>query len=308
MRRYAAFRTQFESLPAPVRGAAWMLFAAAMFAAMGGCIRYLSTDIHPLETAFFRSVIGLALMFPFVARGGLGLVRTKRHGLFFVRGVASAMGQAFYFVSIAFLPMADAVSLTFTAPLFGMLIAIVALGERPHLRRWLATMAGFAGVLIVLRPGFAEIAPLTAAPLIAAVAMAFIWVFVKMLSRTEPTERIVFYMMAYTLPTSLVPALFVWTTPSLAHVPWLVATAVVANLGQFAMTNAYRAADATAVFPFDFARLPFTALIAYFAFAQGLDTWTWVGAAVIFGSTVYIVRREAALSRASGGDAPGPKA
>jgi drug/metabolite transporter (DMT)-like permease len=287
-----------NALPAPVRGALWALLAAACFAAMGGGIRHLANmDIHPLVTGFYRSVIGMALMAPFLIRSGFGLMRTQRHGLFCLRGIASGIGQGFYFVGIAFLPMADAISLTFTAPLFGTLLAVVILGEVLKMRRWTATLIGFAGVLIVLRPGFTAVTALTATPLLAAMSMAFIWIFVKMLARTEPTERIVFYMMAYTVPVTLVPALFVWTTPGWEHAGWLVATSVIAKLGQFAMTNAYRAAEATAVFPYDFARLPFTALIAYFGFAQAPDGWTWLGGVVIFGSTVYIMRREARLGR-----------
>ncbi len=204
----------------------------------------------------------------------------------------SALGQAFYFSAIAFLPMADAISLTFTAPLFGVVLAVALLGEKFRLPRWIATVVGFAGVLIILRPGFGDVTLVTLTPLMAALSMSFIWVFVKMLAKTEPTERIVFYLMAYAIPASLLPALFVWTTPTLEQVPWLVGLAVVANLGQVAMTNAYRAADATAVFPFDFARLPFTALIAYLAFAEVPDVWVWLGAVVIFGSTVFVVRHE----------------
>jgi drug/metabolite transporter (DMT)-like permease len=296
-----SLRSSFDQLPAAVRGALWMLLAAAMFACMGGLIRFLSNDIHPLVTGFFRSVFGMILILPFMAKFGFGMMRTRRHGLFLLRGVASGLGQAFYFMAMAFLPLADAVSLTFTAPLFGVVLAVALLGEKFRLPRWIATVVGFAGVLIVLRPGFAEVTLVTLTPLLAAFSMSFIWVFVKMLSKTEPTERIVFYMMAYTIPTSLVPALFVWTTPPLELVPWLVVLAVFANLGQVAMTNAYRAAEATAVFPFDFARLPFTALIAFFAFSQTPDIWTWLGALVIFGSTVYIVRHEARSARASVG-------
>ena len=288
-----SFRSSFEQLPGSIRGALWMLFAAAMFACMGGFIRHLASDIHPLVTAFFRSVIGMILILPFIARFGIGMVRTRRHGLFFLRGMVSALGQAFYFSAIAFLPMADAISLTFTAPLFGVVLAVALLGEKFRLPRWIATVVGFAGVLIVLRPGFGDVTLVTLTPLMAALSMSFIWVFVKMLSKTEPTERIVFFMMAYAIPASLVPALFVWTTPALEHVPWLIGLAAVANLGQVGMTNAYRAADATAIFPFDFARLPFAALIAYFAFAESPDGWVWLGAVVIFGSTVFVVRHEA---------------
>lgn len=297
------FCSGLSALPASVRGALWAVLAAASFAAMGGCIRYLlEIGVHPLETSFFRSVIGLLLMLPFVARIGFGLFRTKRHGMFFLRGVASTVSQAFYFVAIAFLPMSDAISLTFTAPLFGTLLAVLVLGEVLKIRRWAATLIGFAGALIVLRPGFADLSPMTLTPLIAALAMGFVWIYVKMLSATEPTERVVFYMMVYTVPFSLVPALFVWTMPNGEQMLWFAITAVVANVGQIAMTNAYRSADATAVFPYDFARLPFTALIAFFAFAQTPDGWTWLGAIVIFMSTVYITRREARLAREAAQD------
>jgi drug/metabolite transporter (DMT)-like permease len=285
-------------LPGPLRGALWSLLAAACFAAMGGCVRALAaTGMHPLETSLFRSIFGLALLLPFMARIGFGLIRTERHGLFMLRGVASAISQAFYFVAIAFLPMADAISLTFAGPLFGTILAVIVLGEVLRARRWAAMLAGFAGVLIILRPGFADVSLLTLTPLCAAVALGFVWIFVKMLSATEPTERVVFYMMVYTLPLNLVPALLVWTAPTPDQYLWFLATAAVANLGQFAMTNAYRAAEATAVFPYDFARLPFTAVIAWFAFAEAPDGWTWAGAAVIFGSTFYIMRREARQAR-----------
>ncbi len=303
MSHYHRGLVAFSGLPGSIRGAIWMLFAAAMFACMGGFIRHLASDIHPLVTAFFRSVIGMILILPFIARFGIGMVRTRRHGLFFLRGMVSALGQAFYFSAIAFLPMADAISLTFTAPLFGVVLAVALLGEKFRRPRWIASVVGFAGVLIVLRPGFGDVTLVTLTPLMAALSMSFIWVFVKMLAKTEPTERIVFYMMAYAIPASLLPALFVWTTPALEHVPWLIGLAAVANLGQVGMTNAYRAADATAVFPFDFARLPFAALIAYFAFAESPDGWVWLGAVVIFGSTVFVVRHEA---RAGAHDAASP--
>ena len=109
---------------------------------------------------------------------------------------------------------------------------------------------------------------------------------------TETTEKIVFYMILYTVPVSFAMALFVWQTPTWEHLAWLVVTALVANAGQFAMTNSYRAAEATAVFPFDFARLPFTALLAWIVFAEALDLWTWLGAAVIFVASAQQMRSE----------------
>lgn len=299
-RPLVTFRFPQLDLPAPVAGAIWMLLAAAAFAGMGGCIRTLAVnDVHPLVTGLARSVLGVVFLAPWIFRMGLDILRTQQHGLFCVRGLISAACQALYFVAIAYIPMADAVSLTFTAPLFATLLAAMFLGEVLRIRRTVAMLVGFGGVMIVLRPGFADVTWLTATPLLAAVGMAAIWILVKMLSRTEPTERIVFYLVLYTVPFSLIAALFVWTTPTWADVPWLVGTALCGNAGQFLMTRAYKVADATAIFPYDFARLPFTALIAYLLFAQEPLIWTWIGAAVIFGSSAYITHREARLRSAS---------
>ncbi|MDE0059096.1 MAG: DMT family transporter [Defluviicoccus sp.] len=283
----------FRRMPGAVRGALWMLLAAAFFSAMTACIRHLAeTGFHPLMTSFWRSVIGMALLLPFFLRQGVAGLATKRHGLFLGRGLASAAAQAAFFLAVAFLPLADAVSLTFTAPLFGALLAVLFLGESVGLRRAAVLAAGFLGVLVILRPGFKEVDWQFSMPLVAALGMATIWILVKRLSATEPTERIVFYMIAYTVPVSFAMALFVWQTPTLEQLAWLVVTAVVANSGQFAMTNSYRAAEATSVFPFDFARLPLTALLAWLAFTETPDLWTWAGAAIIFAASAQQMRAE----------------
>ena len=288
-----ALRDLFDRMPGALRGALWMLLAAAFFSAMTACIRHLAEiGFHPLMTSFYRSIIGMALLLPFVLRRGIAGLRTQRHGLFMGRGMASAVAQAAFFLAVAFLPLADAVSLTFTAPLFGAMLAVLFLGEAVDLRRAVVLAVGFLGVLIILRPGFKDVDWQFSMPLAAALGMAVIWVLVKRLSATEPTERIVFYMIAYTVPVSFAMALFVWQTPTLEQLGWLAVTALVANAGQFAMTNSYRAAEAISVFPFDFARLPLTALLAWFAFAEALDLWTWLGAAVIFAASAQQMRAE----------------
>ena len=280
-------------MPGALKGALWMLLAAAFFSGMTAGIRHLAElGFHPLMTSFYRSVIGLVLLAPFFLRRGAQGLKTRRHGLFFGRGMASAVAQAAFFFAVATLPLADAVSLTFTAPLFGALLAVIFLGEAVDTRRVAVLAIGFVGVLIILRPGFKDVDWQFSAPLAAAFGMAVIWVLVKRLAATEPTERIVFYMILYTVPVSFAMALFVWQTPSAEQLVWLVVTALVANAGQFAMTNSYRAAEAISVFPFDFARLPLTALLAWIAFAEALDYWTWLGAAVIFAASAQQMRAE----------------
>jgi drug/metabolite transporter (DMT)-like permease len=289
-------------MPPAVRGALWMLLAALAFSGMGACIRTLATtDLHPLVTSFFRSAIGLVLMLPFFMRSGWSTLKTRRHGLLVLRGGVSAVAQAFYFISVALLPLAEAVSLTFTAPLFGAVLAVVVLGEAFNARRIAVTAIGFVGVVIILRPGFQALDATAGLPLMAAISMSIVWILVKKLSATESTEAIVFYMIVYTVPIGLAMALFVWQNPRLDHVPWLVLTAVCANVGQIAMTNAYRAAEASAVFPFDFARLPFTAVLAYFMFSQSPDLWTWIGAMVIFAASAHQMRSQARTGHARTG-------
>ena len=123
-----------------------------------------------------------------------------------------------------------------------------------------------------------------------------------MLARTESAEAIVTYHTVMLLPVSLIPALFVWQWPTVEQLLWLVALGAFAQLGTFLVTRALALADASAIMPYDFIRLPFTALVGFVAFAEVPDTWTWVGAAIIFSSSFYIARREAQLRRAGAPD------
>jgi drug/metabolite transporter (DMT)-like permease len=164
-------------------------------------------------------------------------------------------------------------------------------------RRWSATILGFVGVLIILRPGFLEVTPEMALPVVAAAFMATAVLIVKSLSRTEAAGTVVIYMNLILTPLSLVPALFVWrwpTSPTWLH---LMLLGLFAALAHLALTRAYAKADASAVLPFDYARLPLIAIIAYFAFGEVPGVWTWIGATVIVASAIYIVQRESKMPR-----------
>ena len=181
-------------------------------------------------------------------------------------------------------------------PLFATAGAALVLGEVVRARRWTATVVGFLGTLIILRPGFTEITPAMALPVLAAVSMACATLTVKSLSRTESPATIVLYMTLFLTPLSLVPALFVWQWPDLETLGYLIGLGGTGALAHLLMTIAYGKADASAVIPFDYARLPFVAVIAFFLFGEVPDLWTWVGAAVIAASAIYIARREAKVA------------
>ena len=288
---------RFDAIPAPVQGALYMTFAAAGFAVMNALIRLAAAELEPLQIAFLRNIFALAFMLPWLARAGLEGLRTRHLKLHIWRGVFGLVGMVCWFTSVALLPLSEAVALNFTVPLFATIAAALILHEVVRARRWTATAIGFLGVLIILRPGFVEFTPSMALPVVAAAFMAITITIVKRLSDSEGVATIVLYQNLVLTILSLVPALFVWHWPS--GTVWLCIVGIggMATLSHLAMTRAYTKADASAVIVFDYTRLPFVAVIAWFLFGETADIWTWVGAAVIAGSSIYIARREAIVAR-----------
>ncbi|HEY4135548.1 MAG TPA: DMT family transporter [Alphaproteobacteria bacterium] len=281
----------------PARGALWMTLAACSFAVMSALVRYLSQSISPLEVLFFRNFFGLIFLMPTLIQAGWANLRTnnfKRHGLRSLFGLTSMYT---WFIGLAYLPLADATSLTFIAPIIASIFAIVFLGEQAGWRRWSAIFVAFGGALIILRPGFQEVPPTAWLMLCGTFATAGAVIMVKVLSRTEASSAIIGYMGIYMTPASLIPALFVWQTPALELWPWIVLMGAAATLGQWGMTNAYASTDATIVLPFDYVRLPMVALIGYAAFAETPDAMTCLGGLVIAAATIYIARRESKLAK-----------
>jgi drug/metabolite transporter (DMT)-like permease len=300
-------RRAFRGLPGPAKGALWMSLAACSFAVMSALVRYLSQEISPLEIAFFRNLFGLAFLMPMLIQAGWANLRTNNFKRYSLRAVLGLTSMYTWFVGLAYLPLADATTLSFIAPIIASIFAVVFLGERAGWRRWSAIMVAFGGALLILRPGFQEISPAALLLLLGTIATAGSVITVKVLSRTEPASAIVGYMGIYMTPISLIPALFVWTTPSWELWPWIILMGATATLGQWGMTQAYAAADATVVLPFDYVRLPMVAVIAYAVFAETPDAMTYLGGLVIAAATIYIARRESRLARSRKVTAETPK-
>jgi drug/metabolite transporter (DMT)-like permease len=286
----------FARLSAPVQGALLMVAAALCFSFMNFIIRAVSTELSPIQIAFFRNLFALLFMMPWLASHGVVALKTTRFSGHVVRACFGLGAMLCWFSSVTLLPLAEAVSLNFTVPMFATIGAALFLGEIVRVRRWSATIAGFIGVLIILRPGFTEFTPAMALPMIAALFMAASTLLVKSLSRSEAPGAIVLYMNLLLTPLSFVPALWVWRWPSLEALGLMAVMGLMAAIAHLAMTGAYTKADASAIMPFDYARLPFVAAIAFVAFGEVPDLWTWVGAAVIAASAIYIARREARVA------------
>ena len=295
----AALMRWFEALPSAIRGAIWMLIAAACLTGMSAAVRHLSSGLHTFEIVFFRTVLGLPLMLPWLVRAGFGAMRTSRLGMFAVRGVVTMIATTCFFWGLALIPLADATAIMFTRPLFGALLAIVVLHEIVRVRRWSAMAVGFTGVLIVLRPAFDELNTGIVLVLVAALFASVAAVLVSHLARTELPDTITMYHAIALALLSSVPAAMVWRTPSWDEVLWILGMGFFGTLGQRTMTRAFATADVSIVLPVDFTRLLFAAAVGFALFGEQPVIWTWIGGTIIFASTVWLARGEARTGKSS---------
>lgn len=275
-----------------------MIAAAACTAVNAVLVRVLTDGgTNPLEIAFFRNLFGLLFLLPWLIRHGTAGLRTRRPGMHLWRAGWNLAGMIAFFYAIALMPVADVVALNFTAPIFASVGAVLFLGEAMRMRRWSAVFAGFLGALVILRPGFQEIGTPATIALFAALSWALMNLIAKDLARTDPAPTIVILNLLLMTPASLLPALFVWTTPSVWALLMMAAHGVLGTVNQICVVRAFKLADTTFVMPFDFTRLPFVAVLAFLLFGEIPDIWTWIGAAMIFGANVYLTRRESAPTR-----------
>jgi drug/metabolite transporter (DMT)-like permease len=287
-----------RKLPPALVGGLWMMAAALSFTVMTTLIRYLGAQIHPFEIAFVRAVVNLLLMLPFVMRAGPATVfRAEGQRLYMLRSFIGLIFLMSYFSGAAMIPVASSQALIFTSPLFASVLAIVLLGEVVRARRIAALLVGFAGAMVILRPGMAPFSLGAGLVLLGALANALSNTIVKHKTRTDHPDTVVFFLVLYVTPMILVPALFVWVWPSPAQLGWMIAIGVCATLFQRFLSRSFAAADATLVLTFDFARLPFAALIGFAAFGALPDLWVWAGGTVIFAASLYLARREALAAR-----------
>jgi len=281
------------------RAALWMVFFCATMASLSGMIRYMSAEIPALEMVFFRNLFGLVFMLPVVAMAGISTLKTKRLKLHGLRALFGTAAMSCWFVGVTLIPLSEATALNFTVPLFTTLGAALVLGEVVRKHRWIALIVGFAGALVIIRPGLQEIELGTFVVLASSIFISCALLTVKHLSRSESPTAVVFYMGLFMTPMSLAGAYSVWIWPEPEHYPWLISMGFIAAIGQLGITKAMQAADASVSMPFSFTHMIFASIIGYLFFAEIADVWTWVGAGIIFGATLYIVRREAKLARQS---------
>jgi drug/metabolite transporter (DMT)-like permease len=283
-----------------LRGILWMAASAVCFSCTFAFVRILAGKFHIFEVVLLRALIGLAFMLPWLARAGLGTLRTRRWRRYALRAAMAYTAMVFWFYALKEMRLADASALQFTMPLWSIVFAVALLREKAGAHRWIATVFGFAGALVIVRPGFVDTSLAAIAVLGSAALYAGTNILTKTLSREDDPTAIAFLSFAFALPFSLPAALTVWVTPDWADAPAIAGFGVVTVGAHVCLTRALAAADASVVGPVDYLRLPCVALIAYALWAEVPDIWTWAGAAIIVASTWYLTLRERSARAAAG--------
>ncbi len=280
------------------RGIFWMILSCIAFASMWVMIRFASHDVHAFVIVFFRNLFGTLVLVPMMLRNK-GLMRIGRLRANLRRATSGFIATTGTFYAVSHAPLATALSINYTAPLFATVGAVLFLGEKIQARRVAALIIGFAGMLIVVRPGALPMTPGVLAAMLSAVSTSFSIIAIRQLVASDDSRSVAAWTFILMTPPSLVLAVLYWTPPPLALWPLLFVIGCVAAVGQLAMNRAFALAEASAVLPYDFVRFGLVTIFGIAIFDERLDAMTILGGIVIFGATVYLAVRERQVARAA---------
>ncbi len=283
---------QLHSTSPFIRSAIWACLAALSFATMAVSVRHLNGKFDAFELVFVRALIGLIIIIPLVSREGFKKLRTTRMPIHFTRALFGTTAMAALYYALAATPVADVIALTFLIPIFTTIGAGLILQETIGRHRGAATLIGFLGVLLIIRPGFTEISWPILLVILSSGLYAAAWLCVKILTRTDDASVTVFWLNILMLPIAIIPAIFSWVTPDWEDMIPLGIMALSGWSAHYCQARSFKNTDASAVMPFDFLRLPIAAAMGFILFSEIIDTWSWFGAVIIFAAGYYITQRE----------------
>jgi drug/metabolite transporter (DMT)-like permease len=277
-----------------LRGVAMMIVAVGALSLMDGGLKLLSPHYQPLQVASIRGLSALPIVLVWVGlHGGYGQLLRVRFPLHVTRGVLGIVMLSTFTYGVRHLPLAEAYSIFFVAPLLITALAVPILRERVDGRRWLAIAVGFVGVVIVLRPTGASALTIPGlAVLITAVGYALSAITVRVLGRTDTTQSMVFWLMTMVGVGAGLLALPQWRPIQPSHWPVVAGIAVTGSLGQWAITEAFRRGEASFIAPFEYTALAWGVLLDWSVWKTLPGPMTFVGATVIILSGLYLIRRE----------------
>jgi len=297
----AGARGRWRALPANLRGILLALMAMLMTTFEVVAARSIADRIAIEQIVLVRSAAQILIIIPFVvhARALSRILRTDHKLLLGLRGILTSAGMFFYFYSFSRMPLADATVISFTKALFVVALAGVVLGEVVGGARWAATLVGFLGVLLVVRPGMAEFNIAWVAGILGAMSGAGLQLCTRALALRESPLAIMVYVALITTAIWLPPGLIAWQAPRAVELALLLSVGLCGSLGQFFSILSCRASDASVLAPFDYVRLLYSAAAGFLIFAEIPAALTLAGAAIIIATSLFVAHHEMRRARAA---------
>ena len=275
----------------------WAILSSFWISVMLCAVRYLSQHYNPFVIVFWRSLFALLFMMPWLFRNGITKIKTDKIGLYFLRAIIGIVAMTTWFYALGILLLPQATALSFTAPIFSSIAAIIFLKEKPGIRRWSAIIIGFLGSLVIIRQGMGEFNYAIFLVLFSTTLWALAAVVIKKLANTEDPKAIIFYMSLLITPLALPLAVIYWQSISPIDLMWLAFVGFTSNLAHLALTRAMSGAELSVILPFDFIRLIFVGVFAYIIFGDKTNIYDIIGSAIIISSSIYIAKRELLLKK-----------
>ena len=278
---------------APLRGVLMMCFAVLCFATMNTFTKELrASDLPVTEIIWGRYFFHFALIMVFFPRRIPTLLKSADKGLQIARSILVLAATACMFIALGFMPLADTVAITFAGPLLIVALSALFLRERVGARRWTAVFVGFVGMLVIIRPGAGTFQLAALLP----VAVAFFYALYQIITRLISHRSDALSTLSYTAligavaMTLVVP--FDWQPPTVQQWLMLIAAGFLGGLGHYAIIKAYERSEATLVAPFAYTEIIWATLLGLTFFGDFPDLFTFIGAAIITVSGLYILQRE----------------
>ncbi|WP_253913431.1 DMT family transporter [Pseudoruegeria sp. HB172150] len=283
-----------------MRALALMGLAFFIFSAVDTQAKFLTGTLHPIQVTWARQFGLFVAVLYLLARLGPSILKTQNLPLQLVRGALAGGSAVLFITGVSFVPLADAVAVTFVAPFMVTLLSALVLREPVGIRRWTAVFIGFIGTLIVIRPGMGVIHPAVFLVLAAAFFFALRQILSRALGRTDRTITTVAYTALTGTALLSLPLPFLWRTPTTwLEVALMVGIAVAAGLGEFLLIKALEIGQAAVVAPMQYSMLIWGTFYGWLVFGHLPDFWTLVGAAIIIATGLYTLQRERIAARAS---------
>ena len=272
------------------KGAALIMLSEVFFVFMGTQVRALSQGLNNEMIVFFRNLFGLQIIIPLLFQHGFSSLKTSRPILHMVRGVSGISAMYCFFYAIANLPLANAMILKMTAPLFIPIVAWLWLKEKLDKMIILVIITGFIGVSLIIKPSFNEINLVAMIGLTGGLLVALAKTTVKYLTSTEKPVTIVFYFALSGLIISSLPAFYNWQTPDLKQFLQLILLGLSASIAQIIMTRGYAIAPASQISHYSYSSILYASVIGWLLWDEWMDNWAWTGAVLIIVSGILLIR------------------